>query len=151
MAISFRWCEGRPKRTHNPEVAASGVSTPSTTPGTRLLLRGSFERRRHHELIQLRVKDGLMAAAARERELLAPCAQRFDQGKAHRRATSDAAGLPDDHSVGTAHRYAQALVHKIPLGLFRRDFKVNLTPVALDEAFLNAKPQLVSSSKCSWC
>ena len=86
---------------------------------------------------------------AEESTRLASCAQRFDQGKTHRRATSDAPGLPDDHSVGTAHRYAQALVHKIPLGLLRRDFKVNLTPVALDEAFLNAKPQLVSSSKCS--
>src|SRR5262249_39874945 len=75
-------------------------------------------------------------------ELLAPCAQRFDQGKAHRRATSDAAGLPDDHSVGTAHRYAQALVRKIPLGLLRRDFKVNLTPVAWTRHFLTQNPSL---------
>src|SRR5215471_5204866 len=33
-AISFRWCEGRPKRTHNPEGNCQAVSRPLPRPPT---------------------------------------------------------------------------------------------------------------------
>src|SRR5262249_17243413 len=87
--ISFRRCEGRPKRTHNPEVAASGVSTPSTTPG--LSSRVGTEGLGHEACQAQRSAEGQSRGRPQARS---PCASYVDR--------RDRVQLVDEEACGVA-------------------------------------------------